>query len=90
MGKRKPDADAFQLAAERLQEQAGELVDTAVHAWAAQAGMTVEEWSRHWQPVAELETRPPSGLRTDPARFVITVRAEVRKGAPKHGEQEDP
>jgi len=90
MGKRKPDADAYQLAAERLQEQAGELTDTAVRAWAAQAGMTVDEWSRHWQPVVELETRPPHGLRTDPSRFVITVRADVRKGAPDHGSQEEP
>lgn len=89
MGKRKPDPDAVELAFAQVHEQAGELVERAVHAWAAVAAMTVEEWARHWQPRVDLEVRPPHGLSQEPPRIVITVRAEPRKGATR-GSKEDP
>jgi hypothetical protein len=89
VGKRKPDPDAVELAFAQVHEQAGELVERAVHAWAAVAAMTVEEWARHWQPRVDLEVRPPHGLSQEPPRIVITVRAEPRKGATR-GSKEDP
>jgi hypothetical protein len=89
VGKRKPDPDAVEAAFGQLHEQAGELVDRAVHAWAAVLGMTVEEWAQQWQPRVDVELRPPLGLGGEPPRIVITVRAETRKGAPR-GSKEEP